>query len=115
MSKRLTFISQFKVTVNNPDPLMTLYDYIRTVANLKVCCMRCLMSMLLILLDDAQGTKKSCLEGGCGACVVSLTQFNPIQQKNTTFSVNSVCDEAALSLSQMLMMVFSVSATAVQC
>ena len=42
----------------------------------------------------AQGTKKSCQEGGCGACVVSLTQFNPVQQKNATFSVNSVCRAA---------------------
>ena len=60
-----------QVTVNNPSPVMTLNEYIRTIANLK-------------------GTKKSCLEGGCGACVVSLTQFDSVQQKNVTFSVNSV-------------------------
>eukprot|EP00042_Codosiga_hollandica_P056153 m.803689 g.803689 ORF g.803689 m.803689 type:complete len:1324 (-) comp59281_c0_seq1:203-4174(-) len=58
------------VTVENPDPLMTLNEYIRTVANLK-------------------GTKRSCAEGGCGACVVSLTQFDNIQQKYVTSSINS--------------------------
>ena len=61
-----------QVTVSNPSPVMSLNEYIRTVANLK-------------------GTKKSCQEGGCGACVVSLTQFDNVQQKNVTVSVNSVC------------------------
>ena len=29
-------LTAWQVTVNNPDPLMTLNEYIRTVANLKV-------------------------------------------------------------------------------
>ena len=71
---------------------MTLNEYIRTVANLKVrgrgwCDWG-------HVVHAAQGTKKSCQEGGCGACVVSLTQLNPVQQKNATFSVNSVCRAA---------------------
>ncbi len=69
---------------------MTLNEYIRTVANLKAW-FPLVSALLLILMLDVQGTKKSCLEGGCGACVVSLTQYDVVQQKNATISVNSVC------------------------
>lgn len=36
------------------------------------------------------GTKKMCLEGGCGSCVVSVTKKHPISNKEVTISVNSV-------------------------
>ena len=79
--------------MNSPSPIMSLNEYIRTVANLK-------------------GTKKSCQEGGCGACVVSLTQFDNVQQKNVTVSVNSVC--GAVLGRPALTGAGTVSATAVQ-
>ena len=36
------------------------------------------------------GTKVMCHEGGCGCCVVSLTQTDPGSSKVVTKSVNSV-------------------------
>lgn len=39
---------------------------------------------------NLQGTKSMCLEGGCGACVVAVRTFLPIERKYKTWTVNSV-------------------------
>lgn len=36
------------------------------------------------------GTKRMCLEGGCGSCIVSVTKKHPTSGKELTCSVNSV-------------------------
>eukprot|EP00759_Apiculatamorpha_spiralis_P022645 PhF_6_TR26685/c0_g1_i2/m.38861/K00106/XDH; xanthine dehydrogenase/oxidase len=74
--------SAIQVTINgtlytiNPsatdaiDPKTTLAQYIRAHTPFK-------------------GTKVSCHEGGCGACMVSLTYVDPVTNKPTTRAVNS--------------------------
>ncbi|XP_068084723.1 uncharacterized protein [Anabrus simplex] len=58
-------------TVDSSIPLdLSLNTYIREVCNLR-------------------GTKYMCQEGGCGACIVSLTSQNPTTAKNRTMAVNS--------------------------
>ncbi|KAF2897493.1 hypothetical protein ILUMI_08680, partial [Ignelater luminosus] len=51
-------------------PTTTLLQYLRRYVHLK-------------------GTKYMCLEGGCGACVVSVTFKHPITRRTVTFAVNS--------------------------
>lgn len=58
------------VTVDSPSPTMTLNEYLRTCANLK-------------------GTKRSCGEGGCGACVVMMSRFDSGLQQAVHVPVNS--------------------------
>eukprot|EP00118_Oscarella_pearsei_P019814 m.212666 g.212666 ORF g.212666 m.212666 type:complete len:316 (+) comp39776_c1_seq7:68-1015(+) len=52
------------------DPRLSLYEWIRR-------------------QPDAKGTKSMCCEGGCGACVVSVTTFDPIEKQMSTKAVNS--------------------------
>lgn len=52
-------------------PKTSLNTYLRNVLNLR-------------------DTKVMCREGGCGACVVSATFYDPIANKKKTVAVNSV-------------------------
>ncbi|KAF6205375.1 hypothetical protein GE061_019546 [Apolygus lucorum] len=59
----------YKANSSNAEITMSLNSYIREVANLK-------------------GTKYMCREGGCGACIVSMTAKDP-HGKKRTFAINS--------------------------
>merc|ERR1711862_178287 len=57
-------------TESDVSPELSLCDYIRKTAFLT-------------------GTKKSCAEGGCGACTVLHTDFDETKQQQVSVSVNS--------------------------
>ncbi|EDQ89837.1 uncharacterized protein MONBRDRAFT_3012, partial [Monosiga brevicollis MX1] len=59
-------------TVVNPDPAMSLNEYLRTVKLLK-------------------GTKRSCGEGGCGCCVVSITSPGDSVPKPVNSCLHPLC------------------------
>jgi len=63
-------VNGLQYTVESPDPLVTLNEFLRYTLGLV-------------------GTKKTCGEGGCGACAVTLTRFDATQQKEVSDSVNS--------------------------
>ncbi|KAF2904753.1 hypothetical protein ILUMI_01423 [Ignelater luminosus] len=58
------------VTPSDVAPETTLLEYLRDYEHMK-------------------GTKYMCLEGGCGACVVSVTTKHPVTKRTITFAVNS--------------------------
>ena len=100
-----------QVTVLNPSPSMTLNEYLRTVEGLKVrghsiamvaaCrrhgtqCDHGGTRTLMLLCCLCQSVKRSCEEGGCGACVVAMITKDPITGKNETRPINSVRAEGA--------------------
>ena len=53
------------------DASYTLAEYLRQHAGLK-------------------GTKVTCREGGCGACTVAVTHYDPVMRKERTYAINSV-------------------------
>ncbi|KAF2726029.1 xanthine dehydrogenase [Polychaeton citri CBS 116435] len=66
----LTFyLNGTKVLLDNADPELTLLEYLRGVG--------------------LTGTKLGCAEGGCGACTVVISQYNPTTNKIYHASVNA--------------------------
>ncbi|RPA87015.1 xanthine dehydrogenase-like protein [Ascobolus immersus RN42] len=63
------FLNGTKVTLEQPDPEVTLLEYLRGVG--------------------LTGTKLGCSEGGCGACTVVVSQYNPTTKKIYHASVNA--------------------------
>ena len=65
------FVNGVLYALEDVDPVVTLSDWLKEQAGLK-------------------GTKYMCQEGGCGACVVTLTRNDVRLQRQVTMAVNSV-------------------------
>ena len=74
----------FSFTVADYPPTMRLAIFLRDVLGLK-------------------GTKVSCWEGGCGACTVSATRYDPTTTSVRTFTVNAVSILLQSSLKRSLL------------
>eukprot|EP01099_Mayorella_cantabrigiensis_P001206 TRINITY_DN1507_c0_g1_i3.p1 TRINITY_DN1507_c0_g1~~TRINITY_DN1507_c0_g1_i3.p1 ORF type:complete len:1134 (-),score=243.29 TRINITY_DN1507_c0_g1_i3:1283-4684(-) len=74
-------INGVKYTETTIDPEMSLVEYIRSVAHLT-------------------GTKKSCGEGGCGACTVTLSYYDETIKNTVDVSINS-CLRPAIACNGM--------------
>lgn len=68
----------------------TYYIYIWLSVNIADVTPKTTLLQYLRDFDHLKGTKYMCLEGGCGACIVSVTAKHPITKRNITFAVNSV-------------------------
>ncbi|XP_070199819.1 xanthine dehydrogenase/oxidase-like [Littorina saxatilis] len=70
------FVNGRKMEISNPDPEMTLLQYLRQ--NLQLT-----------------GTKLGCGEGGCGACTVMVSRYSPTQdrihQQSVTACLTPLC------------------------
>ncbi|MEX2282324.1 MAG: molybdopterin cofactor-binding domain-containing protein [Gemmatimonadota bacterium] len=60
-----------EITIDDPDPTETLNEYLRRP---EVACM---------------GTKWACKEGGCGACTVMVSRYDPIVERTAHFAIDS--------------------------
>jgi xanthine dehydrogenase/oxidase len=65
------YINNQRVEIAHPDPTVLLVDYLRSPE------------------VGLTGTKKSCGQGGCGACTVMLSSYDPATDKVTNRSINS--------------------------
>lgn len=63
------YLNGTKVTIDTADPEITLLEYLRGIG--------------------LTGTKLGCAEGGCGACTVVVSQYNPTTKKIYHASVNA--------------------------
>lgn len=76
------YVNGRRTEINEPDPALLLVDYLRSPE------------------VGLTGTKKSCGQGGCGACTVALSSFDDATGEVTTRSVNS-CLRPVCSLDGM--------------
>jgi len=74
----LTFwVNGTKIHLEQADPECTLLEYLRGIG--------------------LTGTKLGCAEGGCGACTVVVSQFNPVRNK-IEYSTPSALQELILDI-----------------
>ncbi|XP_062619392.1 xanthine dehydrogenase/oxidase-like [Saccostrea cucullata] len=64
------FVNGKKVSIDNPDPRVTLIQYLRRTLYLT-------------------GTKEACSQGACGACTVMVSYYNQHQKKIIHYSCNA--------------------------
>src|SRR4051812_26196829 len=65
------FINNDRIQISDPDPAILLVDYLRSPE------------------VGLMGTKKSCGQGGCGACTVLLSSYDATAGKVVNRSINS--------------------------
>ncbi|NP_001280175.1 aldehyde oxidase-like [Anolis carolinensis] len=69
------FVNEKKISVKNADPETTLLSYLRKKHILFFICLT--------------GTKYGCGVGGCGACTVMISIYNPFSKKILRYSANA--------------------------
>ncbi|CAG0917879.1 unnamed protein product [Notodromas monacha] len=74
------FVNGVKVSDADVEPEMTLLEYLRT---------KCILLQTITRHMFLTGTKLGCGEGGCGACTVMVSRFNPHTQKHSHLAVNA--------------------------